>query len=747
MTIIGIDLGTSNCCISFINDSGIIELIIDPEYPELFTIPSIISIDPNGILVGNEINQLHINSNKNIFHNFKRLIGHCITDIETTNLIQILNYSIIEENNQIICLDNNSKKYHLEEIIYFLLNKIKSIINKKFGSKEWSCIITIPAYFNEMQRQITWNAILLCQLPCIKLLNEPTAASFTYLYHNQILSQISFDKKILIIDFGAGTLDLTILDINKTDEIVCEVLGIYGDNNFGGIDITRIIYDQLFDNDLNDINIKLKIADDIKILLSNQIDVKYYSNILDKTFTYNYQDFCNQLKDLSEKMLVVIKNILTISKLNKSNIDEVILVGGSFKIPLFRTLISEFFCKPIDRVLYKINNKEYSLYEDIAVSVGAAIYGYYNSTCRDIILIERLPLSIGIDTTNGEIVKIIERNTIIPITKTKIFTTENNTQESVEINIYQGESIFKDNCCFIGKFILSNLPPNKPVILVSIKIDTNGMINVIAKDKRNITESSIQVKCHSSNLSIEQIDELIIKYEGCKKDEKIYKTLINHYYDLVNIIDKISYQINFNFILTVEQDIKTVIREDLGKILETLNNKFIIDKFKINTNLLQKCAIINDLSFNLINSDISLNDDDIEQFITMLELIKNYLTDKYDIFIIQKIDNIKSMDINDKFDLLEDLEDLEDLEELVDDYTDIKNLNNNIIIVEDSELIKLFNYLINNIDEFNLTDDGNKYLISQLNQIMDNKSLISESDKINAINNICISVQHNYSKS
>jgi molecular chaperone DnaK (HSP70) len=199
------------------------------------------------------------------------------------------------------------------------------------------------------------------------LLNEPTAASFAYLYNNKVLYEDKFDKKILVIDFGAGTLDLTILDICKDDELVCEVLGIYGDNNFGGIDITQLIYNTLFNDSFIsiDINTKLKIAEDIKIQLSSQLDVKYFSNELTHTFYYNYNTFCSQLNNLFEqKILYTIEQVLLIAKLDKYNIDEIILVGGSFKIPYFRSLVSNYFNKEINKVSLKVDNQTFLLYEE-----------------------------------------------------------------------------------------------------------------------------------------------------------------------------------------------------------------------------------------------------------------------------------------------------------------------------------------------------------------------------------------------
>lgn len=769
-TIIGIDLGTSSCCISYIKENGIMEIIRDELYPDKITIPSIISIEEKGILVGNEINSKHINSNKNIFHSFKRLIGHSLNDINTTNISKILNYNIIEVDGKILCVDTNNKLYHLEEIIYFLLSKIKTIIINKFGKFGWSCIVTIPAYFNEIQRQITLDAIKICNLPLIKLLNEPTAASFAYLYHNKVLYQEKFNKKIIVIDFGAGTLDLTIIDICKEDELVCEVLGIYGDNNFGGIDITQIIYNNLFENNFEsiDINTKFKIAEDIKIQLSNGIDVTYFSNELEYTFNYKYKFFINQLeKYFDQKMLFTIDQVLNCAKLNKNDIDEIILVGGSFKIPYFRLLISKYFDKQIESITLKVDNQTFLLYEDIAVSLGASIYGYYNSRNEDIILIEKLPLSIGIESSDGQIIKVIERNTNIPITKTKTFTTETFEQTDVTISIYQGESVFKENCVLIGTFTLKNLPPNKPVIFVSIRVDLNGIISVTAKDKRSYTENTIQIDLESSKLSQEKIDELLNKYENNKLIEKQYKKLINSYYQLITIIDKISYQINFNFMI-LEKNIKDIIYEDLQKVLDVMENSYIVNKYKININLLNKCSIINNLKFNIqeYNENTIMNENDIDNYIDILVKLYDFLIDKYDIFIIQNINEIKTINEIDKLENIDDTFDTfdtDDTDDINNQYSSINDLKNKNIINIDLEqdldqdleqdqidykiddLIDLIEYLKLNINDFDISFEGKKYLLDEiLNINLQNIDDINYT--INYINKLCLDVKTKFSE-
>jgi len=784
-TIIGIDLGTSNCCVSYIDENGKIEILSDPTFPLIPTIPSIISIEPDGILVGNEIDKSHISLNKNIFHSFKRLIGHKLNDLETSNLKQILNYEIIESNGKILCVDSNSKQYHLEEIIYLLLAKIKTIIINKFGEYGWSCIVTIPAYFNEIQRQITLSAIQLARLPLIKLLNEPTAASFAYLYHNKILYQETFNKKILVLDFGAGTLDLTIVEIEKGEDLICEVLGIYGDNNFGGIDVTKLVYNTIFtDFDSIDVNTKLRIADDIKIELSNQFDVKYYSNELAKTFKYKYKKFCLQLeKEFAEKMIFTINQVLDSAGLEKDAIDEIILVGGSFKIPYFRTLVSNYFNKQIDKVSLKINNQTFLLYEDIAVSLGASAYGYFNSRSDNIVLIEKLPLSIGIESADGQIIKIIERNTPIPITKTKSFTTEDPTEKSVDITVFQGESIFKDECVFIGKFSLINLPPNKPVIFISIRVDSNGIISVSARDKRGFTESGIQIETSSSKLSEQIITDLLDKYEQTKGSEVQYKNIISNYYQLITLIDKISYQINF-IDLKLEPEVIKTIRFDLEKVLGAMSNPYIISRYRINTNLLRKCAIINDISSGLVTFDptFEMSLEEISNYIDMLIKLREYLTDRYDIFIIQDTNDVLAQGQTRKFETLDDTNSNQiqvqtDDADIAANYSQvfdfpnskktscssIKDLNNlqpiNFSENETQEQTQeqiytkidydnLVDYLRSNIKDFELTEFGEKYLLEEINQIslsIDNTNTIIYKNLINLINELCEYTKTNFS--
>jgi molecular chaperone DnaK (HSP70) len=641
--IVGIDLGTCNCCISYIKDN---QLHIIKDNNKYF-IPSKVYIHDDNILIGNEINDLHSYNNINIFHNFKRLVGHTLHDIYTTNLVKILNYKIIEDNNK-IKLCTNTQEYYIEEIFVLLLKYIKNLIINNIGV-DWKCIVTIPANFNQNQRQIIWNSILIADLPCIKLLNEPTSAFLSYYFdindsfiEPKIINDV---KKALIIDFGAGTLDLTIVEMSYQEEFICEVLGIYGDNNFGGIDITNAIYQYIFNENELPLDRKLKIAEEIKILLSEQNDV-IYNNEIDINITQ--KEYINILKKLEHNIILAIDNILMITGLEKYELDNVILVGGSCKIPYFINLIKEYFANTkikIENRKLKIDKQIFLCYKDIAVSIGAALYGYHNKISKNLILIERLPLSIGVETINNEIIKIIDRNTIIPITKSKYFTTENENEKSININIYQGESIFKENCILIGSLILSNIPKgSKPVIIVTIQVDNNNIIEILAHDKKHFTESKLIIEKSNTLINDELINVLINKYKDNYIHEKNYKCVLDHYYNIITFLDKISYQLNFNITLHLDEEIRLAIIEDFKRIIYFINNTHIICKYNLNTNIIKKIIVLNNISY-LENNDVI----DIDFFIDKLKNLFHLLKEKYDILFLIN-DSIESNNNNEYYD-------------------------------------------------------------------------------------------------
>lgn len=757
MKIVGIDLGTSNCCISYIHENGKMEIIRDENYNTFITIPSIVNIESfdnstNAVLVGHEVDKNHINYNKNIFHSFKRLIGHTIDDLHTTNLKEILNYDISMCNGEIVCYDSMHHMHRIPDLIYLLLRKIKSLIEEHLKDEEWSCIVTVPAYFNEKQKKITMESITMAQLPIKRLLNEPTAASYAYLYHNNILHEQEFNKKILVIDYGAGTFDLTILEIEKDNEDIdsmyCEVLGIYGDNNFGGIDITKKIYKTMFADSNEDLNVKMNVCENIKLSLSSQGDVDYYCSDLNKVFNYSYDTFLIQLKEFWQQMSITIDKVLEIAELEKVDIDDIILVGGSFKIPYFRKQIADYFNKYIDQIRVKISNIEHLLYEDIAVSLGASVYGYYSNMTKNVVLIDRIPLSIGIETQNDEITHIIERNSIIPITHTKIFTPEKYGQEFVDINIYQGESLFKKNCEHIGTFRLCNLPKNHPTIFINTTVDYNGLITISARDKRAGTYSEIKIESQTIELKDEQLEEILKQYEISIIDEQLYKKVLENFYTLVNFVDKISYQMHYNYTLELTDDAKKIIRTDLELIINRMNNEYIIKKYKINTNVIKKCIIINKLPF-IAGDERELTNMQIEKYNELLITLKYYLVDRYEMYLLMEEEDMITKNQLSKLEALDD-----DDKNIDKNYYETKNYNDEInkksyedainrIIVEktpEDEYCMLRDELIEGINDFGLDEEGIKLLNEKLMEDVEDYA-----DACDKLNEYCIYLINSFS--
>lgn len=764
---VGIDLGTSNCCVSYIDYMGKVEIIRDKKYPHNITIPSLVDVSllsENIVLIGNEIDKKHIYHNKNIFHSFKRLLGHDINDVYATNLKEILDYKIGNNENSIVCYDTNGRMFSLQEVIFLLLRKIKSMIDDHFNHNMWQCIVTIPAYFNESQRQITMDAIKIAQLPLLKLLNEPTSASFAYLYYNNVLEQSIFDKKIMVIDYGAGTLDLTILEITRDDTdmdgTTCEVLGSYGDNNFGGIDITKKIYKTMFQDSDIDINLKMMIAEEIKLILSSQQNAEYYCSELDKTFTYPYDIFLLQLKEFAEHIIHIIVETLKISEIEKEQIDDIVLVGGSFKNFYFRKYISDYFQKQIVQPRMKINREksltghtEVLLYEDIAVSLGASIYGYYLNMSKDVVLVDRIPLSIGIETVNDEIVRIIDRNSIIPTSRRKMFQPETDDQTEITINIYQGESMFKANCFHVGQFVLHNIPNgrsklSKPIIYINIDVDHNGLISVNAYDKKNIINETFKISSKSIALSETEIESIMTQYAISIFDEQLHKDIIKHYYELISVIDKISHQMMYNKTADLTDEIKEIMKTDIELIINKMDNRFIMQKYSINTKLIAKVIVINKLKF-IKKEFIALNTEEISEFSKFLIQLKYYLIDRYELFLNIEYDMVDVKQISGQV-AIDDI-DIETLENNVDmstkadkiDMKEFEDLINRNIKTMKEEYEELCIFLKENVLDFGLKDEGNELLLKMINEIVVDEKY---EEKINEINEYCIYLKNLYEK-
>jgi molecular chaperone DnaK (HSP70) len=438
MNFIGIDFGTHYCTISLYSANSGNSQVLE------YNIPSIIHIGDE-IFIGEDAVKLNLN---NISY-FKRLL--CLKENEK----HMFNFEFYNQN-ETIYIKTDKGDLSITQIIGLFFSKLKEKIDKKIGDSSaplkedctYSCILTVPAYFNENQRKIIWDAVQLSSLPCNKLLNEPTSACIAYFDkyedHN--------NKNILVFDFGAGTLDLSIV---RMEDEICEVLGIFGNNNLGGLDINYALMQEL--------NITFDQAEKEK-----KKKIKKYNKIYNKHFKID--------------IINAIDRVIQIS--GGVEIDNVILVGGSSKLVWVQELIKNHLNKDI----IDIKTSDYD-YKDIAVSLGAAIHQNKN-TDKSIILIDRLALSIGVKTVDNTFAPIIPRNSIIPISATKVFTSND---KQVVIDLYQGESSFINDNIHIKSFELKNINSDNPVIYITIKVNINGIVEVIAKERFNDTETKIEI--------------------------------------------------------------------------------------------------------------------------------------------------------------------------------------------------------------------------------------------------------------
>jgi molecular chaperone DnaK (HSP70) len=508
-TCVGIDFGTSTCCVSYTDLQGTVQVIKD-DILGTFTIPSVVSTDG---LAGSEA-QIY---GKNLVSNFKRLIGKNADDPE---LKSVTNYGLINRDNSMYIVVGDTEVV-LEEVLVRMLNKLCALVQQAVQG-DWKCVITVPAYFNEEQRNILWSAIKISGIPCIKLLNEPSSACIAYLEDKRYADSFN----VMVFDFGAGTLDLSIIQVERNDngEILCEVCGVYGDNTFGGIDVTNMV--------AKEYGISLEQAEEYKkTCCDDEFNIKLE------------QHFGHRIRRCIDEVIAI----------SKTSIDEVVLVGGSSKLKWIRQLfIDHLLVNPI----LKGND-----FEEKAVSMGAALHCHHIARNNKIILLDRLALSLGVNAMNLFCV-IIPRNTLIPGSRTRMFTTEEDNQTSVTVDVYQGESKFLENNVKIASFVLSDIPParkGEPVIYVTIRVDVNGIIEVKAREKRGNKEHELTIK--RDNLSEEVVQSIVSKVN--KEKEFIYNKVHTVMYRLYMLVEKISFNVLDNCVLDYDDSTKQAVFDDL----------------------------------------------------------------------------------------------------------------------------------------------------------------------------------------
>ncbi len=544
--ILGIDLGTTNSAMAVV-EGGEPKIIENKEGNR--TTPSMVAIAKSGEqLAGQSAKRQAVTNPENTLFSVKRLIGRRFEDTEVQEVQKHVPYKIVKDSkNDGVKVVMGDKEYTPQEIAAMVLRKLKADAEDKLGETISEAVITVPAYFNDSQRQATKDAGEIAGLAVRRIINEPTAAAFAYGFN-----KAKQDQKIAVYDLGGGTFDISILEVDFSDdgENTVEVKATNGDTHLGGDDFDHAIINYIVEEFKKDQGVDLS-KDPLAQQRIKEAAEKAKIELSTATETEINQPFITQneagpvhlvmkmtraklealVDDLITRSLKPCEQALKDSGFSKGDIHEIVMVGGMTRMPLVQKKVEEFFGK----------KPNVSVNPDEVVALGAAVQaGVLQGDVKDVLLLDVTPLSLGLETLGGVMTKLIEKNTTIPTSKSQTFSTAADSQPSVEIHVLQGEREMAHDNKTLGRFVLDGIPPaprGTPQIEVSFDIDANGILNVKAMDKATNKEQKITITA-SSGLSDEEIEQMKQDAEKHAEDDKKKRELI----DIKNEADSIVYQ-------------------------------------------------------------------------------------------------------------------------------------------------------------------------------------------------------------
>jgi molecular chaperone DnaK (HSP70) len=748
---LGIDFGTTNSCLSVWHNN---KNIIIPDIDGSNTIASVIEINDKKKIIGKEaymrkniFEKTNINNteNKSIFlvYEIKKLLGKKFSELNK-EMLEMLAYNIVSDENDYVKIYNEADNsfFYPEEIAtqlfmsfkhkseLYLSNKFESEINIK------DAVISVPAYFNKNQREIIKKCAEIANLNVLRLINEPTAAALCY----GLGKNMSKSTNVLVYDFGGGTLDISLLNIS---EGVFEVLGSCGNSNLGGSDFDRVLMEycikkfidtklfikeeekeNILDNFMNNIkeeNLqKLKfLAEQAKITLTDNLLAKIKINnfynkedLLVEITREKFNEICQDLINFSIKPL---NDILDICNIEKSEIDEIIMVGGMTRIPIIRYNVERFFNKDVNC----------SIDPDSVVSIGAAIHGHMINNKDNLedklLLIDRTSLSIGVETSGGIMDILIPRGTIMPVKKYKKYTTDTDYVDSIIVKIYEGERKLTKNNFLIGNFVLSGIEKEKrgiPEIQITFEIDSDGIIKIKAEDLNNsLNKKVIQISSNKNNLSEEELNKIIDNARQMDEIDRIDKYKKESYLQLKENCKRILENLASEE-LKITESIKNEVKENVEEIESWLDSnnyedidiskyKELLTDFKANYSMF--IIINNNLTTkNLDSADshketkgIEIYDEELDnkKYVEYIKYIRNIIDELNDInkelkiFYYQEKTNVNENNDNDKYNIIRD------------QYDKINELANDLLVKFFIEKSLSEEYVIENMGVIKTTYD------------------------------------------